>query len=37
VARTLAAVDEVRAKTTTFEQTDEGAGNRLFCRGRYAA
>ena len=37
VARALAAVDEVRAKTTAFDKAGEGAKDRLFGRGRYAA
>jgi len=37
VARALAAVDEVRAKTTQFDKAGEGAKDRLFGRGRYAA
>jgi len=37
VTRALASVDEVRAKTTAFEKAGEGAKDRLFGRGRYAA
>ena len=37
VTRALAAVDEVRAKTTAFDKAGEGAKDRLFGRGRYAA
>ena len=37
VTRALGAVDEVRAKTTAFDKADEGAKDRLFGRGRYAA
>jgi hypothetical protein len=37
VTRALATVDEVRAKTTAFDKTDEGARDRLFDRGRYTA
>jgi len=37
VARALAAVDGVRAKTTQFDKAGEGAKDRLFGRGRYAA
>ena len=37
VARALAAVDEVRAKTTAFDKAGEGAKDRLFGRGRHAA
>jgi GST-like protein len=37
VTRALAAVDEVRAKTTAFDKAGEAAKDRLFGRGRYAA
>jgi hypothetical protein len=37
VTRALAAVDEVRAKTTQFDKAGKGAQDRLFGRGRYAA
>jgi GSH-dependent disulfide-bond oxidoreductase len=37
VARGLAAVEEVRAKTTQFDQADAEAMDRLFGRGRFAA
>jgi GSH-dependent disulfide-bond oxidoreductase len=37
VTRALAAVDEVRAKTTQFDKAGDGAKDRLFGRGRYAA
>jgi GSH-dependent disulfide-bond oxidoreductase len=37
VARALAAVDEVRAKTTQFDKAGDGAKDRLFGRGRFAA
>jgi len=37
VTRALAAVDEVRAKTTAFDKAGEGAKGRLFGCGRYAA
>ena len=37
VTRALAAVDEVRAKTTAFDKAGEGAKDRLFGRGRHAA
>ena len=37
VTRALAAVDGVRAKTTAFDRAGEGAKDRLFGRGRYAA
>jgi GSH-dependent disulfide-bond oxidoreductase len=37
VIRPLAAVDEVRAKTTAFDKTHEGARDRLFGRSRYTA
>jgi GST-like protein len=37
VTRALAAVDEVRTKTTQFDKAGEGAKDRLFGRGRYAA
>jgi GSH-dependent disulfide-bond oxidoreductase len=37
VTRTLAAVDEVRAKTTQFDKAGDGAKDRLFGRCRYAA
>jgi hypothetical protein len=36
VTRALA-VDEARAKTTAFDKSGEGAKDRLFGRGRYAA
>jgi len=32
-----AAVDDVQAKTTAFDRAAEGAKDRLFGRGRYAA
>ena len=37
VTRALAAVDGVRTKTTAFDKAGEGAKDRLFGRGRYAA
>jgi GSH-dependent disulfide-bond oxidoreductase len=37
VTRALATVNEVRAKTTAFDKAGEGAKDRLFGRGRYAA
>jgi GST-like protein len=37
VTHALAAVDEVRAKTTQFEKAADGAKDRLFGRGRHAA
>jgi hypothetical protein len=37
MTRTLAAVDEVRAKTTQFDKAGDGAKDRLFGRGRYPA
>jgi GST-like protein len=37
VTRALAAVDELRAKTTAFDNAGEGAKDRLFGRGHYAA
>jgi GSH-dependent disulfide-bond oxidoreductase len=37
VARALAAVDDVRAKTTQFDKAGAEAMDRLFGRGRYAA
>ena len=37
VTRALAAVDEVRAKTTAFDKAGDGAKDRLFGRGRHAA
>jgi GSH-dependent disulfide-bond oxidoreductase len=37
VTRALAAVDEVRAKTTQFDKAADGAKDRLFGRGRHAA
>jgi glutathione S-transferase len=37
VTRALATVNEVRAKTTAFDKAEEGAKDRLFGRGRYAA
>jgi hypothetical protein len=37
VTRALAAVDEVRAKTTQFDKAADGAKDRLFGRGRCAA
>jgi len=37
VTRALAAVDEVRAKTTAFDKADDEAKDRLFGRGRHAA
>jgi GST-like protein len=37
VTRALAAVDQVRAKTTAFDKAGEGPKDRLFGRGRYAA
>ena len=37
VTRALAAVDEARAKTTVFDKAGEGAKDRVFGRGRYAA
>jgi GSH-dependent disulfide-bond oxidoreductase len=37
VTRALAAADEVRAKTTQLDKTGDGAKDRLFGRGRYAA
>jgi len=37
VGRALAAVDEVRVKTTQFDKADAGALDRLFGRGRYTA
>ena len=37
VARALAAVDDVRTKTTQFDKADAEAMDRLFGRGRFAA
>jgi GSH-dependent disulfide-bond oxidoreductase len=37
VARALAAVDDVRGKTTQFDKADAEATDRLFGRGRFAA
>jgi GSH-dependent disulfide-bond oxidoreductase len=37
VARALAAVDDVRTKTTQFDRADAEAMDRLFGRGRFAA
>jgi GST-like protein len=37
VTRALAAVDEVRAKTTQFDKAADGAKDRLLSRGRHAA
>jgi GST-like protein len=37
VTRALAAVDEVRAKTTQFDKAADGAKDRLFGRGHHAA
>jgi len=37
VARALAAVDEVRAKTTAFDKAGDDAKDRIFGRGRHAA
>ncbi len=37
VVRALAAVDDVRGKTTQFDQADAEAKDRLFGRGRHAA
>ena len=37
VARALAAVDGVRAKTTAFDKAGDEAKDRLFGRGRHAA
>jgi GSH-dependent disulfide-bond oxidoreductase len=37
VKRVLAAVDEVRAKTTAFDKAGDEAKDRLFGCGRYAA
>jgi GSH-dependent disulfide-bond oxidoreductase len=37
VARALAAVDDVRSKTTQFDRADAEAMDRLFGRGRFAA
>ena len=37
VVRALAAVDEVRGKTTQFDKADDAGKDRLFGRGRYTA
>jgi hypothetical protein len=37
VARALAAVDDVRAKTTQFDKAGAEAMDHLFGRGRFAA
>jgi len=37
VARALAAVDDVRMKTTQFDRAGAEAMDRLFGRGRFAA
>jgi GST-like protein len=37
VSRALAAVDDVRAKTTAFDKAGEEAKDRIFGRGRHAA
>lgn len=37
VQRALAAVDDVRAKTTQFDKSSADAMDRLFGRGRYSA
>ncbi len=37
VARALAAVEDVRAKTTPFDKAGAEAMDRLFGRGRFAA
>ena len=37
VTKALAAVDDVRSKTTQFDKADEAAKDRLFGRGRYNA
>jgi GST-like protein len=37
VVKALAAVDDVRTKTTQFDKADEAAKDRLFGRGRYNA
>lgn len=37
VTRALAAIDEVRAKTTAFDKAGDEAKDHLFGRGRYAA
>ena len=37
VARALAAVDDVRSKTTAFDKADDDAKDRIFGRGRHAA
>ena len=37
VKRALAAVDDVRAKTTQFDQAQDNNLDKLFGRGQYAA